>query len=128
MYPSEYLYSPEHEWLKVEGDEAKLGITAYAQEELGEVVFVELPAVGSQMKAGDEIGTIESVKAVAELYTPVSGEVIAVNDAVVDDPEVLNDDPHAKGWLVKVRLASKGELDSLMNAEKYDAFLQDGEH
>jgi glycine cleavage system H protein len=127
MYPTEYLYSREHEWVKVDGDLATVGITEFAQEELGEVVFVELPEVGQVFNTGDELGTIESVKAVAEVYTPVAGEVVEVNDAVVDDPELLNDDPHTEGWLVKIRFSSASDLKELMNAEKYEEFVKSGE-
>lgn len=127
MYPTEYLYSREHEWVRVDGDVAVVGITEFAQEELGEVVFVELPEVGQVFNTGDELGTIESVKAVAEVYTPVAGEVVEVNDAVVDDPELLNDDPHTEGWLVKIRFSSASDLKELMNAEKYEEYVKSGE-
>jgi glycine cleavage system H protein len=122
MYPQEYLYSKEHEWVRVEEESCVLGITDFAQLELGEVVFVELPEIGQTFSADDEIGTIESVKAVAEVYTPIGGEVVAVNQALVESPELVNDDPHARGWLIKIRPANKGELDNLMSAEQYEAF------
>lgn len=122
MYPSDCLYSKDHEWLRVEGDEAVLGITHFAQDELGEVVFVELPEPGESFDAHAEVGTIESVKAVAEVYTPVSGEVVAVNAALVDDPSAINEAPHDKGWLLKIRLADRTELEELMDAEAYEAF------
>jgi glycine cleavage system H protein len=127
MYPLDYLYSREHEWVRVDGDVAVLGITEFAQEELGEVVFVELPEVGQVFNTGDELGSIESVKAVAEVYTPVAGEIVEVNDAVVDDPELLNDDPHSEGWLVKIRYSSASDLKELMSAEKYEEFIKNGE-
>jgi glycine cleavage system H protein len=127
MYPSEYLYSREHEWVRVEGDFCLLGITEFAQQELGEVVFVELPEVGQVFNAGDEIGTIESVKAVAEVYTPVAGEVVEINEVVVDDPELLNEDPHGEGWLVKVRFSSSADLQELMSAEQYEEYIKSGE-
>jgi glycine cleavage system H protein len=127
MYPLDYLYSREHEWVRVDGDVAVLGITEFAQEELGEVVFVELPEVGQVFNTGDELGSIESVKAVAEVYTPVAGEIVEVNDAVVDDPELLNDDPHGEGWLVKIRYSSASDLKELMSAEKYEEFIKNGE-
>jgi glycine cleavage system H protein len=127
MYPSEYLYSREHEWVRVEDDICVLGITEFAQQELGEVVFVELPEVGQVFDSGDELGTIESVKAVAEVYTPVAGEVVEINDAVVDDPELINEDPHAEGWLIKVRFSSAADLKDLMNAEKYEEYVKSGE-
>jgi glycine cleavage system H protein len=127
MYPTDYLYSREHEWVRVDGDLAIMGITEFAQEELGEVVFVELPEVGQVFNTGDELGTIESVKAVAEVYTPVAGEIVEINEAVVDDPELLNDDPHTEGWLVKIRFSSASDLKELMNAEKYEEFVKSGE-
>jgi glycine cleavage system H protein len=127
MYPSEYLYSREHEWVKVMDDVCVLGITEFAQQELGEVVFVELPEVGQVFNTQDELGTIESVKAVAEVYSPVAGEVVEVNDAVVDDPEMLNDDPHGEGWLVKIRFSSADDLKALMKADAYEEYIKSGE-
>ena len=127
MYPSDYLYSREHEWVRVNDDVCVLGITEFAQQELGEVVFVELPEVGQVFDAGDEVGTIESVKAVAEVYTPVAGEVLEINEAVVDDPELINEDPHGEGWLLKVRFSSAADLKELMNAEQYEEYVKSGE-
>ena len=127
MYPSEYLYSREHEWVRVQDDVCVLGITEFAQQELGEVVFVELPEIGQVFDANDELGTIESVKAVAEVFTPVAGEIVEVNEAVVDDPELLNEDPHVEGWLVKIRFSSAADLKSLMTAEQDEEFIQSGE-
>ncbi|RPH55267.1 glycine cleavage system protein GcvH [bacterium] len=127
MYPSEYLYSREHEWVRVQDDVCVLGITEFAQQELGEVVFVELPEAGQVFDTNDELGTIESVKAVAEVFTPVAGEIVEVNEAVVDDPELLNEDPHVEGWLVKIRFSSAADLKSLMNAEEYEEYVKSGE-
>ncbi|HYG62419.1 MAG TPA: glycine cleavage system protein GcvH [Thermoanaerobaculia bacterium] len=127
MYPSEYLYSREHEWVRVDDDVCTVGITEFAQQELGEVVFVELPEAGQVFNSGDEIGTIESVKAVAEVYTPVAGEIVEVNDAVVDDPELLNEDPQSEGWLIKIRFSSAADLKSLMKAEEYEEYVKSGE-
>ncbi len=127
MYPTEYLYSKEHEWVLVEDDICVLGITHYAQEELGEVVFVEMPDVGQSYDADDEIGTIESVKAVAEVYTPVGGEIVESNESLNESPELVNEDPHGKGWLVKIRLSSKDELEGLMDAAAYEEFAASGE-
>jgi glycine cleavage system H protein len=127
MYPSEYLYSREHEWIRVQDDVCVLGITEFAQQELGEVVFVELPEVGQVFDSGDEVGTIESVKAVAEIYTPLAGEVVEINEAVVDDPELINEDPHQEGWLIKVRFSSAADLKQLMNAEQYEEYVKSGE-
>ena len=127
MYPRDYLYSREHEWLRVEDDLCVLGITEFAQQELGEVVFVELPEIGQVFDTNDELGTIESVKAVAEVFTPVAGEVVEVNDAVVDDPELLNEDPHGDGWLIKIRFSSADDLKTMMKADEYEEFVQSGE-
>jgi glycine cleavage system H protein len=126
-YPRDYLYSREHEWVRVEDDLCVLGITEFAQQELGEVVFVELPEIGQVFDTNDELGTIESVKAVAEVFTPVAGEVVEVNDAVVDDPELLNEDPHHEGWLIKIRFSSADDLKALMKPEEYEEYVQSGE-
>ena len=126
-YPRDYLYSREHEWVRVEDDLCVLGITEFAQQELGEVVFVELPEIGQVFDTNDELGTIESVKAVAEVFTPVAGEVVEVNDAVVDDPELLNEDPHHEGWLLKIRFSSADDLKALMKPEEYEEYVQSGE-
>ena len=122
MYPEDRRYTREHEWIRIEGDSCTLGITAFAQDELGEVVYVELPEVGQSFAAGDEIGSIESVKAVAEVYTPLAGEVVEINEALVDDPERVNSDPHGDGWLVKLRPAGDVDASGLMSAEEYEAF------
>lgn len=127
MYPNEYLYSKEHEWVRVQDDICVLGITEFAQQELGEVVYVELPEAGQVFDANDEIGTIESVKAVAEVYTPVAGEIVEINDAVVDDPELLNEDPHAEGWLIKIRFSSAADLKALMSSEQYEEYVKSGD-
>jgi glycine cleavage system H protein len=123
MYPKDYLYNKEHEWIRLEEDVCVLGITSFAQAELGEVVYVDLPEVGESYALGDEIGSIESVKAVAEVFTPIGGEVLAVNQTLEDTPELVNDDPHGKGWLLRLRVGSADELKSLMSAEQYEAFL-----
>lgn len=128
MYPDDYRYTTEHEWVRVEDDIAVLGVTDFAQKELGDVVFVELPQVGHVYDAGDEIGSIESVKAVAEVFTPLAGEIVEVNEALADDPELINEDPHVDGWLVKVRYSASSDLDSLMDAEAYGEFVQQGKH
>ena len=126
MYPSDYRYTHEHEWVRVEDDTAVLGVTDFAQQELGEVVFVELPEVGHVVDAGDEIGTIESVKAVAEIFTPLAGEIVEINEALKDDPELVNEDPHGDGWLVKVKYSASSDFDDLMDAEAYTEFTQQG--
>lgn len=123
MYPSEYRYSEEHEWVQVEDGVATIGITSFAQDELGEVVYVDLPEAGDSFDAGDEIGSIESVKAVAEVYTPLAGEIVEANAALEDAPETVNEAPHDKGWLIKLRIDPEDPmLDKLMDAEKYAAF------
>ena len=123
MVADDRKYTDEHEWVQVEGDVGTVGVTEYAAGELGDVVFVELPEVGSEVNLGDAVGTIESVKAVADLYTPVSGEVIEVNEAIVDSPELVNNDPLDGGWMFKVRLADTSELDRLLDAAAYEALL-----
>ena len=123
MYPENYLYSKEHEWVSVDGDVATVGITDHAQDQLGDVVYVEMPEVGNTFGANDEIGVVESVKAVAEVYTPISGEVIEVNSTLEDRPELVNDDPHGDGWMVKMRLSDTDELDRLMKAAAYQDFV-----
>ena len=123
MGPDDRKYTQEHEWVQVEGEIGVVGITDHATGELGDIVFVELPEVGSEFSAGDSVGTIESVKAVADLYLPVSGEIIEINDAVVDSPELLGNSPMDDGWLVKVRLVEPSELDRLLDASAYEELL-----
>jgi glycine cleavage system H protein len=123
MYPADFRYTKEHEWIKVDGDSGTVGITDYAQHELGDVVFVELPKVGTKLNAGQSLGTVESVKAVSEIYCPVGGEVTAVNSALAEAPEKLNQDPHGAAWLVKLKLANKSEAQSLMDAAAYEAYI-----
>ena len=118
-YPDTYRYSEEHEWVRVEAEEAVLGITDFAQNELGDVVFVELPEIGDSFEADEEIGTIESVKAVAEIYTPVSGEVVGYNSAIEDSPDLVNKDPHGDGWLVRIRMSQPDQIGGLMSAAEY---------
>ena len=122
MYPDDRKYSEEHEWLQQDGDAYVLGITKFAQDELGDVVFVELPEVGAQVESGGEIGTIESVKAVAELYSPVDGEIVEINEDIEDSPELVNDDPHGSGWLVKIRLTDPSQFEDLMDGAGYTDF------
>jgi glycine cleavage system H protein len=126
MYPADLRYTRDHEWVRIQDDVAVLGITDFAQKELGEVVYVELPEVGHMFDAGDELGTIESVKAVAEVYTPIAGEVIEVNDSLKDDPQVVNEDPHGDGWLVRFKYSSSSDLAELMDAETYEAYTKEG--
>jgi glycine cleavage system H protein len=127
MYPSDYRYTKEHEWIKVSGDSGTIGITDYAQHELGDVVFAELPAVGAKITTGQVFGTIESVKAVSEIYAPVSGEVIEANTALAGTPEIVNTDPHGAAWLIKIKLADPAEVSGLMDAAAYQAFISEKE-
>ncbi len=122
MYPADLKYTKDHEWVRSDSAEATIGITDYAQAQLGDVVFVELPAVGRTIKQGEVFGTIESVKAVSELYAPVSGEVVAVNDALSTSPETVNKDPHG-AWIIKVKPSNAGELGSLLDATAYGALV-----
>ncbi len=117
MYPSDLLYTPSHEWAKIDGDTALVGITSFAQEQLGDITYVELPAVGAQITQGAEMGSIESVKAASELYSPVTGEVIEVNTALEANPELVNQDAFGEGWLIKVRITAGPE--GLLDAEAY---------
>ena len=130
MYPSEYRYTKDHEWIKADGASGTVGITDYAQQQLGDVVFVELPKVGAKLKAGATLGTVESVKAVSEIYSPVSGEVTEINATLADAPEKINSDPHGAAWLVKVRLDDPQEAGKLMDAVAYQAYVaeKDKEH
>jgi len=123
MVPDDRKYTQEHEWVRIEGDIGTIGVTDYAANELGDVVFVELPDVGSEYSQGDTAGTIESVKAVADLFMPISGEIVEVNDEVTDNPELVNSDPLDGGWLVKIRLGDTGEVDQLMDASAYNELL-----
>jgi glycine cleavage system H protein len=124
-YPATYRYTTQHEWVQVQGDTATIGITDYAQHELGDVVFVELPKPGAKVSAGKSFGTVESVKAVSEIYAPVSGEVLEANGTLQNSPEKINSDPHGSAWLIKVRLANPAELKPLMDAKAYEAFIAD---
>ena len=127
MYPRDYKYSKDHEWVKAEGDGFIIGITDFAQSELGDVVYVEMPEVGATFEADDQVGTIESVKAVAEVYTPIAGTVVAINEALDDDPEAVNRDPHGAGWLFRLKPALAGAADELMTAEVCEAFVRESE-
>ena len=123
MYPKEYLYTKEHEWIKRDGSSALIGITIYAQKQLGDIVFVELPSSGKKFESGKPFGSVESVKAVSEIYAPVTMEVTAVNQEVVEKPELINEDAHGKGWLVKVNINNESELEGLLNAEEYEELI-----
>ena len=120
-YPDDLAYSREHEWVRVDGGRATIGITSFAADELGDIVFVELPEIGAALSQFASFGVVESVKAVSDLYAPVSGEVVEVNDALRESPELLNADPFGEGWIVRVELANRGELDTLLDADAYAA-------
>jgi glycine cleavage system H protein len=123
--PDDRKYSKEHEWIRIEGDRGIVGITDYAQKQLGDVVYVELPEVGAPLGSMQVFGTIESVKAVSELFSPVSGKVLEVNPLVVDKPELVNSDPYGGAWLIAVEMKDRAELDALMSASQYQAYLDD---
>jgi len=117
-------YAKSHEYVHVDGNVGVIGISEYAQKELGDVVFVELPPVGTQLEMGDELGSIESVKAVSELFSPVSGEIVEINEALADKPELVNTDPYGDGWMVKIKLSAPDEVDELMSPEDYDDYIK----
>ena len=123
--PDECFYSREDEWVRVEGEEALIGVTDYAQQQLGDVVFVELPEVGSQLQRGEGFGVIESVKAVSDLYAPISGEVLEVNGELADRPETVNEGCYGDGWILTVHLADEGELDALLDATAYAKYVEE---
>lgn len=122
-YPANYIYTKEHEWLDAKDGLATVGITDYAQSELGDVVFVELPQAGTKLTKGKSFGTVESVKAVSEIYAPASGEVVEANGELHNKPETINTDPHGAAWLVKIKLANASDLDGLMDAAAYEAYI-----
>ena len=122
--PQELQYTRSHEWVRTEGDTATVGITDYAQDELGDIVFVELPDVGATFDAGDSFGTVESVKAVSDLYAPIGGEVVEVNEALDDNPEKINEDPYGEGWIIRLRVSDEGDL---LSASEYEQFLEEEE-
>lgn len=124
--PADLRYTKEHEWLRVEDGVGTVGITDYAQDQLGDIVFVELPAAGAQLTHLQKLGEIESVKAVSELFSPVSGEVVEVNAALADSPQLVNESPYGEGWMLKVRLSDPGELDTLLSATQYEDYLAQG--
>ena len=123
MYPEDFRYTKEHEWAKPEGDTALIGITDHAQKELGDIVYVDLPKVGAQVEKGKSLGSVESVKAVSDIYSPISGEVIAINELLTSAPEKLNEDPHGAAWLVKVRMKDPGEIKQLLSASDYQSYI-----
>jgi glycine cleavage system H protein len=126
-YPANYRYTKEHEWVDVNGSVATVGITDYAQHALGDVVFVELPKVGAKLEAGKSFGSVESVKAVSDIYSPASGEVVEANATLHDKPETINSDPHGAAWLIKIRLSNPGEIAKLMDAKAYESYIAEKE-
>ncbi|MGH9801372.1 MAG: glycine cleavage system protein GcvH [Blastocatellia bacterium] len=123
-YPDNLQYTKDHEWIRVEGDAGTIGITDFAQEQLGDVVHVDLPRVGEKFEAHTHFGEIESVKTFSELFTPVSGEVLEINEALADAPELVNSEPYGGGWMIKIKLSSPGEVDRLLNASEYEDFIE----
>ncbi|MBV9310064.1 MAG: glycine cleavage system protein GcvH [Solirubrobacterales bacterium] len=123
-YPEDLLYHPEHDWARIEGDTATFGVTWYAQDALGEVVFFDPPSVGTKVKKDEPYTEVESVKAVSDVFAPLSGEIVGVNETLADQPETINDDPYGEGWLVRVKLSDPGEADALMDVGAYRATLQ----
>ncbi len=125
-YPEDLKYHPEHDWARIEGEEATFGVTWYAQDTLGEVVFFDLPEVGRTVTRNQSYAEVESVKAVSDVFAPLSGEIIAVNEALADSPDKINEDPYGDGWMVRVRLSDSSELDELLDVAAYRELLQDG--
>ncbi|PLX97893.1 MAG: glycine cleavage system protein H [Desulfuromonas sp.] len=123
-FPEELKYTEEHEWVMIEDDVITVGITDFAQDQLGDVVFVELPEEGDELEAGKSFGVVESVKAVSDVYAPVSGEVVEVNDELPDEPELLNNSPYEDGWMIRIKVADTSDLDGLMDAEAYQEFIE----
>src|SRR5262245_27786737 len=123
-FPEDLKYTREHEWVSIEGSVATIGITDHAQEQLGDVVFVELPGVGDRIEKADAFGVVESTKAVSDVYAPLSGEVTEVNDDLPDNPELINEDPYGDGWMVKITIGDRADLDDLMRAEEYRQYIE----
>ncbi|MCP3740562.1 glycine cleavage system protein GcvH [Rossellomorea sp. BNER] len=124
--PKELRYSEEHEWVKDEGEKVRIGITDFAQSELGDIVFVELPEVGDEISADEPFGSVESVKTVSELYAPVSGKVVEVNEELADSPEFVNESPYEKAWMITVEVSDSADMDKLMSSEQYDEMIKEG--
>ncbi|NCB07316.1 MAG: glycine cleavage system protein GcvH [Bacteroidia bacterium] len=122
--PADLKYTPDHEWIRVEGDVAVVGITDFAQGELGDVVFVEIETVGEELEKGETFGTVEAVKTVSDLFMPVGGEVLKMNEALADEPELVNKDPYNAGWMIKVKISDVSELEGLLSADGYEKMLQ----
>ena len=124
MYPKDFYFTKDHEWIKMEGNKAVVGVSDFAQKHLGDVVYVEVPEVGKHLDVHQAIGVIESVKAVSDVYSPVSGEVVEVNENLNGSPELINQDPHGKGWIIRVQVANKADVEKLMTAADYEKFLE----
>jgi glycine cleavage system H protein len=124
-YPESYRYTKEHEWVAVDGDTGTVGITFHAQKELGDIVYVDLPRAGTKIESGKSFGSVESVKAVSDIFAPVSGEVVEINGDLADAPEKLNEDPHGAAWLVKVKLSDMGEIETLLSRDDYVKYIED---
>ena len=122
--PEDLHYSKDHEWVRVDGNVAIVGITDYAQDSLGDVVYVELPKVGDEFAANESFGSVESVKAVSEVFSPVSGEIVGINEALADEPEKVNQDPYGDGWMIRVQMSNSGEVDSMLTAAEYEDFTK----
>ena len=122
-FPQNLKYTNEHEWIRVEGDIAYVGITDYAQEQLGDIVFVDIPTVGETLEAGETFGTIEVVKTISDLFLPLAGEILEQNEALEENPELVNKDPYGKGWIIRIKISDPSELDNLLDAEGYKAII-----
>ncbi|MBC7348350.1 MAG: glycine cleavage system protein GcvH [Candidatus Aminicenantes bacterium] len=128
MYPDNLYYTKDHEWLRVEGEEAVMGITDFAQKQLGDIIYVDLPQPGKVLEAHQPVGSVESVKSVSDVYSPVSGEVVAVNSELAQTPDLINKDPHGQGWIVRLKIKDKSEINNLMKAADYEKYLEGLEH
>ena len=127
MYPDDFFFAESHEWIKIQGDTGTIGISDFAQKQLGDVVYVELPEVGAVFDFHQSFGVVESVKAVSDIYSPVAGEVVEVNSGLNDSPELLNEDPHGKGWIMKIKVKDESELQKLLSVTDYEKFLESQE-
>ncbi|OGQ26534.1 MAG: glycine cleavage system protein H [Deltaproteobacteria bacterium RIFCSPLOWO2_02_FULL_50_16] len=125
LIPEDLKYSEEHEWVKVNGNMATIGITDYAQDQLGEIVYVELPAEGERFSKADAFGSVESVKSVNDIFSPLTGRVAEINDPLVDSPETINEEPYGEGWMIKIEMANKKELEDLMSADEYEVYISE---